>query len=331
LKKNMSGNKNIKNSLAEFFRYIRNELSGKDRNIFERGIQRDPFAEEALEGFSTISEKEAAEDISVLNESIRQRTVRKSGSILYRIAGIVVLLLAISAVLFITYKKPESQLALNTPAPESIEIIRNQAIIVSDSKDNAVSDRAREDKKSIVETEQSTTGAARITGSSEKQSVTLNEIATPEEAVVSRDELSKKLIVSAPASAMARKRSFPSDSALSEVIVIGYSSRKSDKEEEDISEYLHPQPSIGKAEFDEYVKNNLHRPDTADGGKKMVVVLNFLVHTNGRIDSFRIIKSPGKVYSDEAIRVIKAGPAWNPATDNGKAVEEDVRLRIVFK
>jgi hypothetical protein len=122
-----------------------------------------------------------------------------------------------------------------------------------------------------------------------------------------------------------------SQSALSEVVVVGYSVKKSDRAEEDISEYVHPQPSTGKSEFDDYVKNNLHRPDTADGGKKMVVVLSFLVRTSGELENFKIIKSPGKAYSDEAIRVIKSGPDWNPATDNGTAVEENVRLRIVFR
>jgi hypothetical protein len=407
----MSENKNIGNRLAEFFRYIRNELSGKERNFFERGIQRDPFEEEALDGFSTITEQEAEEDITNLNERLRKRTLRNSRSLIYRIAGIVVLFIAVSAVVVVSViKKPENQLAINTPAPEKLEITRNQPIIVSDSKDNAISARAREEKKSFTESDQKATkGASKINDRVKETNEISNDIAlTESNDFASKEEISKKLVVSAPMAALARKQpssgytisgkilssednlpipganiqikgtsngaitnpdgnfsiTIPDSSGktliasfigmesqeikakpdshvqislnssgapLSEVVVVGYSTKQSDREEEDISEYIHPQPVSGKSEFDEYVKNNLHRPEVADGGKKMVVVLSFLVRTNGEIDNFRIIKSPGKAYSDEAIRVINSGPGWNPAMDNGKPVEEDVRLRIVFR
>jgi protein TonB len=63
----------------------------------------------------------------------------------------------------------------------------------------------------------------------------------------------------------------------------------------------------------------------------VVVIVSFLVQTNGNIDSIRIVKSPGKSFSDEAIRIIKSGPQWKPAENNGKPVEDVVRLRLVFK
>jgi hypothetical protein len=400
----MSENKNIGNMLSEFFRYVRDELTGKERNSLERKLQKNPFEEDALDGFSSISEQEAVEDISVLNEKLKRRISRKSGLVIYRIAGIVALLLTVSAVLVLTIiKNPDNQLAINTPGVESFEIIRNHPIIASESKDNKISSRASEEKKSVSGFDQN------IDTPEKPEEISNDEVVSESKAFASKEEIPRELIVSVPAAAMARKRSpngytvrgqvfsaednlpipganiqikgttngaitnpdgnfsisLPDSSsntliasfigmeskeiranadspveiklnssslALNEVVVTGYSSKKSDAlEEEDISDYMHPQPATGKSEFDEYVKNNLHRPDIADGGKKVVVVLSFLVRTTGQIDSIRIIKSPGKAYSDEAIRVIKSGPDWNPATDNGKPIEEDVRLRIVFK
>jgi protein TonB len=61
------------------------------------------------------------------------------------------------------------------------------------------------------------------------------------------------------------------------------------------------------------------------------VILNFLVRADGTIDSIMIIKSPGKKFSDEAVRLLKTGPAWKPAEEDGKPVEDEVRLRLVFK
>jgi TonB family protein len=121
-------------------------------------------------------------------------------------------------------------------------------------------------------------------------------------------------------------------SALNEVVVVGYGTKKSESEKEDVfTGYVPPQPLNGKAEFDKYVQTNLHRPDSTTDSHRIVVVISFLVRTDGSVDSIRIIRSPGKRFSDEAIRVIKSGPYWKPAEDNGKPIEDNVRMRIVFK
>jgi TonB family protein len=124
----------------------------------------------------------------------------------------------------------------------------------------------------------------------------------------------------------------PSLTSLSEVVVVGYGASKKEAEEQDVlTDYAPPQPVTGKADFDRYILNNLHRPDSATKGQRVVVVVSFLVRTDGTIDSIKIIRSPGKSFSDEAIRVIKEGPAWKPAYDNGKSIEDEVRVRIVFR
>jgi hypothetical protein len=124
----------------------------------------------------------------------------------------------------------------------------------------------------------------------------------------------------------------PSLSSLSEVVVTGYGVRESESEPEtQPARYLPPQPAGGKSVFDKYIRANLVWPDTVITGQKAVVVLNFLVHTDGSLDSIKIIKSPGKIFSNEAVRLLRAGPAWKPAEEDGKPVDEEVRLRIVFK
>ena len=124
----------------------------------------------------------------------------------------------------------------------------------------------------------------------------------------------------------------PSVASLSEVVVTGYGSKKYDSAYEESSPgHTPPLPSGGKTEFDNYIKANLHRPDSLPTGQRAVVVVSFLVRKDGKIDSIRIIRSPGRLFSDEAIRVLKSGPSWKPALDGETKVEEEVRLRVVFK
>lgn len=122
----------------------------------------------------------------------------------------------------------------------------------------------------------------------------------------------------------------PAVSALNEVVVVGYGIKKAEAEAEN-EDYVPPQPVNGKSEFDKYIRENIHRPDTVTTGQRIVVVVSFLVRTDGSIDSIRIFRSPGKLFSNEAIRLIRSGPSWMPARDNGKKIDDEVRVRVVFR
>jgi TonB family protein len=124
----------------------------------------------------------------------------------------------------------------------------------------------------------------------------------------------------------------PSLTALNEIVVTAYGiSREESKMQAKEEEYATPQPVGGKSNFDKYIRENLQWPDTTYRDEKVVVVLSFSVLSDGRIDSIKIIRSPGIAFSDEAIRLLRSGPVWKPAEENGKPVEDQVRVRIVFK
>lgn len=102
-------------------------------------------------------------------------------------------------------------------------------------------------------------------------------------------------------------------------------------EDQGKSEYRNATPIGGKKEFKEYVLNNIRYPDQSDDLIRAVVVLNFVVGYDGRPAQVLILKSPGKTFSDEAIRLLMEGPDWQPAEVNGVKTEEVTRIRIVFK
>ena len=97
------------------------------------------------------------------------------------------------------------------------------------------------------------------------------------------------------------------------------------------SEYIAASPVDGIIQYNRYMDSTLVYPPAAGSGDKEVVVLKFSISPDGRPENFRVVRSPGESFTEEAIRVISNGPDWNPATRDGTYVDDDVRLRIVFR
>ena len=295
----MSGkNKNRKSRLTEYIRYHRNELSGEERNSFERELQKDPFTEEASEGFKSILAGSADDDISDLEKRLKVRTSGRKSFILYRIAASVAIIVAISSIFIIIEKnKTSKQIAVNTLLPPVLEISKSKPITESEiktvpSKKKVLNEKRKSDKQEVRP----------VSAFSDLKS----------ESYVS--EISGDRI-SAPAGAIARDRSFKKVDSI---------------KEENISGYIPPQPVNGKSEFDKYIKQNIHRPDSLSE-RYEEVTLSFLVRVDGSLDKIKIVSSPGKLFSDEAIRLIKSGPAWKPAEHLGKPIEDRVKVKIEFR
>ena len=75
-----------------------------------------------------------------------------------------------------------------------------------------------------------------------------------------------------------------------------------------INTYLtNAQPVGGYQAYQTYLEKN----NKLKGSKvNEMVNLTFHVLANGKADAVEILKSPGKVYSDEAIRLVMEGPKW---------------------
>ncbi len=88
----------------------------------------------------------------------------------------------------------------------------------------------------------------------------------------------------------------------------------------------------GITAFYEHIMKNLRFPPDARGinGKVMV---EFVIDTTGWIlqEEIRIAQSLQKSCDDEAIRVIRSSPRWNPGTQKGKAVRQKMFVPIAFR
>jgi protein TonB len=88
----------------------------------------------------------------------------------------------------------------------------------------------------------------------------------------------------------------------------------------------------GPAAFGRYLQRSLKYPSAAQranvGGK---VYVQFVVNTDGSIQDVQVIKSVGFGCDEEAIRVIKSGPKWNPGKQAGRAVRSRFTQPITFQ
>jgi TonB family protein len=351
-------NINKNHDLQDFLRYRRGEMTGKEKNAFERELQKDGFSEEAMEGLVYLSPEEAAKDIATLQKRLKTRTKKRQKFIVYRIAASVAVLMIVSSVfLIIERNKPGRQLSETAINSRMLEITESYPVRVPGLKEEVSESKAlMEMEKSGKSTDKKTTktydnttspvGGVKISEAQNVDQIPENKTKVAEENVAAEKAAMPLAVMTGEKAGVnkdAKLMQAKSDSqliantdtfayGLDEVVLVEYGRAKTEAGRKDTSAgYSPPQPVGGKTAFDNYIVENLQYPDSTSAGQRVVVVLSFIVQTNGKIDSIKIVRSPGIPFSEEAIRLIKSGPLWKPAMDKGKVIEDEVRMRIVFK
>jgi TonB family protein len=114
---------------------------------------------------------------------------------------------------------------------------------------------------------------------------------------------------------------------LKEVKVYGY------KNEEDALTHVDVLPMFkgGTQKFPEFLQRNLQYPAEAKAKKtEGRVIVNFIVEKDGSLSDVKILRGVSKELDEEALRVIKLSPNWEPGQQNGKAVRVSFALPISF-
>lgn len=87
----------------------------------------------------------------------------------------------------------------------------------------------------------------------------------------------------------------------------------------------------GPIKLMEFIKNNLHYPNEKDSCAQGRVILTFVVDTDGSIDDVKVVRSVDSLLDNEAIRVVKMMPQWNPGKAyDGTPVRVKYTLPITF-
>ncbi|MDX1627957.1 MAG: energy transducer TonB [Fulvivirga sp.] len=92
-----------------------------------------------------------------------------------------------------------------------------------------------------------------------------------------------------------------------------------------------PTPEGGMQAFMKYVGENIDYPDKAKRmGIQGKVFVEFVVDKDGSLTDFKVIKGIGGGCDEEAIRVLKNAPKWNPGKQRGIAVKVRMVMPVFF-
>lgn len=349
----MSGKKKHRN-FNDFLHYLKGVFSNRERHSFERDLESDPFAKEALEGIERLSPEQAEEDLLELHfrlreqlarkEPARKRLARKRRIAIYSAAAVIASLLIVGTVF----------LQLYDPDPEKAEkklYEKEYPAVAPGEKEEAAAQPAPAEETAARPAPEKEPAARPApekepAGAPEPEDRIVHEEARPtrpdaetRERVMQPQALQKKAVTAKETVAFRAEGMIAE--TVSHVIVVGedlqpaaHPSKATDLTDQDIPETrgkTSPEPSTGHEAFRTYVKENLRFPAEDTVTERAVVVMQFTVTPEGEIRNIRALRSPGEPFTRKAERVLLEGPSWNPATDQGENIEDRVRLRFVFK
>lgn len=84
----------------------------------------------------------------------------------------------------------------------------------------------------------------------------------------------------------------------------------------------------GEQAFNQFIADNLKYPPTTAEGR---VACEVTIGTDGKVSDVKITTSADSVLNAEVIRVMKSMPTWQPATQDGKAVQSTVSFSTLFR
>lgn len=83
--------------------------------------------------------------------------------------------------------------------------------------------------------------------------------------------------------------------------------------------------------FSDYLRQNLRYPVPAsENGISGRVFIHFIVEKDGSLSDIRVVKGIGFGCDEEAVRVLKKSPHWQPGEQNGRKVRVMYTIPIVF-
>lgn len=99
---------------------------------------------------------------------------------------------------------------------------------------------------------------------------------------------------------------------------------------QEVSDVIQPTYKGGMEAMIQFIQSNLTYPkNIADREGKVIV--SFIVRANGKVEEVSVVKSSTfEEFDQEAMRIVSLMPDWEPGTSNGKVIDVEMKLPIMF-
>jgi hypothetical protein len=321
--------KSGRSDLSGLLGYNSGKMPDRERNTIEREFQKDPFANEAAEGLSLVKKGEAEKDIASLGKRLSSRVEKRHGVIFYRIAASVAVLMILSSIFVVIEKKKPSVDLARTTIPEVQAEIASQVTDINKAEEVKAGTEKKEAMPSPAASRKNVQPAT-----TEKNDVSMEvplaemaenrELITADEAVSIPLENKQEAVIE---NVSAERELFDDKAKMG---IPESKSAVAGRAIESTAVYTQPVPEGGMESFRKYINDNRINPGISESDT-VKVILTFLVKADGEISSIKSLKSPGKKFTIEAIRLLKEGPKWIPAERGGIRVNDEVKVEIEFR
>ena len=284
--------------------YIRGDRKGKAAHELERKAMQDPFLSEALDGYDDADVQDTDKRLLRLQERVSRRTRKRRVPIYGAVAAVLLLSLSVSIYLFTRYELPDEELAvlaesrtvdtlsIMMPAGNMEQIGKQESPVVADAEPVR---SKKSQKKEMVAAERELQTVSDMANGLEESIVTVDEkrnIYSSRRKIASLSSIRKDTVL-VQASATARNQSMALTAA---------------------PKLPEPVQVMGYEKYYDYLYKSVVVPvDSVGVPVKGTVILKFKIDEKGRPGDFVVVESLSPGLAQEVMRVLKAGPDWNPA------------------
>ncbi len=362
----MSG-KQLYQQEEQIRRYLQDQMTESERHAFEREMQSDPFLAEAVEGFSDKNTELVFADLKALKSQLKKQ---RSGSrrYLWYAAASVLLLIVSTLVLInpeentipvISENKIQEEVKIRQDANEKPPAILSpehagiekphQETILTEAEDELIIEDLEPSLSLVADShaQNSFSSVSQVKMKQKELAQTTKKVVFSKASEINTESSSAtQLVTDTSASspvmivqkAADRSAGFDQNNQeMDEVVAIGYGKQKKSgltgavtAGKPEVVTDRKASPGSGWNNLEEYLKTELLNPSIGSPDEKTIVRLSFTVSENGVKEQFKILKGKDVRYNDEAIRIIKDGPAWLPEIRNGIPEKSEVKIRMVF-
>lgn len=341
--------------------YLNNQMPKDERYQFERALERDPFLAEAVEGLSEFKPSDVIKDLGAF--SVYKRSKKGKIKPLFIVLVLLIILVLVPGIIWWSKHKKRTDVLVEGAVLSDEGVFLTDTLVFSGNNDSLTNfngvlwgdslvqmsqEQQEPNQTEPIVDEVKSAGNAEAVSIRKTKPVKVNNREEEQEALSERNDSSEMLSFSlTPVPSIEADKIIAADSSVFSSLQLSFGKTPSasdtgDKQPAELSKGVEVKertlleskaaPQGGIDELIQYVEKNVIYPLNDESGGRETLRIGFTVSVNGRLYNFKQEQGPeNQQFFNEAVRVLQQGPSWSPAIKDGKTVEEQVSLDVVFR